>query len=184
MENGAFFLKRAIDSVTCQEYKDYEIVLVKEGLMAKNTNAGIKRARGDIIKILYMDDYLASPFSLGEIAYHFKFGWMVTGCLHDNGAVGNPHEPVWSDEIAKGINTIGSPSVLCFENSGPLLFDENLSFQLDCDLYTRLYQRYGKPAILNAMNVVIGLHPGQTTHLLSDKQKEDEFLYINKKYAK
>ena len=62
MHNGAFFLKRAIDSIMIQNYKDYEIILVKEGRMAENTNAGIKKAKGNIIKILFMDDYLNSFF--------------------------------------------------------------------------------------------------------------------------
>lgn len=185
MENGAFFLKRCIDSIMTQTYTDYEIVLTKVGKMAENTNSGIKKAKGDIIKILFVDDYLATPFYLERLAYFFKGGWMVSECWHDNGQAMNlnPHYPVWSDDIKKGINTIGSPSVLAFENKNPLLFDENLSFTLDCDLYQRLYERYGEPSILNSM-VAIGIHSGQTTNILTDKQKQEEFLYIQNKYVK
>ena len=47
MDNGAFFLKRAIDSVMSQSYKNYELVLTKEGDMPVNGNAGIKKAKGE-----------------------------------------------------------------------------------------------------------------------------------------
>lgn len=179
MSNGAFFLKRAIDSIMVQTYKDYEIVITKEGKMARNTNAGIKKAKGEIVKILFMDDYLAHPNALKEIVDSFKGGWLVTGCEHDDGVnLGKPHLPTWNDEIKTGKNTIGSPSVLAFENRNPELFDDNLSWMLDVDLYTRLFTRYGKPAILNNINVVIGLHSGQTTHLLSDSDKLLEVNYV------
>lgn len=184
MENGAYFLKRAIDSVMKQTYKDYEIVLVKNGLMAENTNSGIKRAKGEIVKILFMDDYLAHEYALRDIVDAFKGGWIVTGCVHDSGgSLFNEHMPKWTPTIKNGVNTIGSPSVLAFENKEPLLFDEKLSWTLDCDLYERLYTKYGEPTIINNVNVVIGLHSGQTTHALSDEQKQEEFLYINKKHG-
>lgn len=183
MENGAFFLKRAIDSVMSQTYKDYEIVLVKEGKMAPNTNAGILKAKGDIVKILFMDDYLAHPDSLQVIADNFSGGWLVTGCAHDDGEkIFNPHLATWNDEIYTGKNTIGSPSVLAFENKNPELFDDKLSWALDCDLYTRLFQRYGKPVIIDDVNVVIGIGTHQTTNILSDQEKREEFLYVMKKY--
>lgn len=179
MENGAFFLKRAIDSVTSQSYKDYEIVLTNEGSMPVNTNAAIKRAKGDIIKILYQDDYLAHKDSLKETAHNFKGGWLVTGCVHDDGkSIGNPHLPTWNDEMKQGKNTIGSPSVLVFENKNPFLFDERMSWLLDCELYGRLYERYGLPTFLNTVNVVIGIHPGQMTHLMSEETKLSEYKLL------
>lgn len=187
MANGPFFLWRCINSILSQTYKNYEIIITKEGLMAKNTNAGIKKAKGDIIKILYMDDYLAHPDSLQRIFENWEGGWLVTGCEHDDGKTrGNPHLPTWNTDIYKGNNTIGSPSVLAFEKelwSGETMyFDENLSWTLDCDLYQRLYKRYGPPTILNDINVVIGLGEHQTTHQLSDQQKQQEVIYTTQKH--
>ena len=192
MQNGAFFLKRAIDSVMSQTFKDYELILVKEGKMAENTNAGIRRARGEIVKILYMDDYLAHSNSLQVLHNAFLTGadWVATACNHDDGVnKGNVHLATWDGSIQQGINTIGSPSVIAFKNRNAfynrnddnVYFDEKLSWLLDVDLYTRLFQKLGKPAIINDVNVTIGLHSGQTTHLLSDQQKQDEFLYLNQK---
>lgn len=182
MKNGDFFLRRAIDSVLAQSFKDYEIVLTNKGSMPVNTNSAIKKAKGDIIKILYQDDYLFHPNSLQEIADNFKGGWLVTGCNHDNGQrIFNDHTPVWTHDVPRGSNTIGSPSVLAFENKNPDLFDERLSWLLDCELYGRLFKRYGLPTFLNTMNVTIGIGDHQMTNILTDQQKQDEVNYFNTK---
>ncbi len=179
MENGAFFLWRNINSIMAQSYKDYEIVITKEGKMAENTNAGIEKATGGIIKILYLDDYFSHVDSLQEIVDNFNGGWLVTGCKHDNGTeIAHYHQPSY-EGIPDGRNTIGSPSVLAFANKFPLdLFNINMSWMLDLELYRRLYKRYGAPTILDTPNVTIGLHKGQTTHLLTDEQKESEKQYL------
>lgn len=181
MDNAGFFLKRNIDSIMSQTFKDYEIVLTKSGKMAPNTNEGIKRSRGEIIKIIYLDDYLGHKDALKEIVEAFKGGWLVTGCEHDmgNGIRSNPHLAQFN--IDDEDNFIGSPSVLAFENKEPLLFDEEMTWLLDFDLYKRLYARYGPPQILDTMNVVIGIHSGQVTNHLSDEVKLKEREYLNKK---
>ena len=183
MPNGDFFLKRLTDSLNRQTFRDFEVVITKEGKMASNTNAAIKRAKGELIKILYMDDYLAHENALKTIVDAFKGNWLVTGCGHDNGDIWyNPHYPKWNDQIYTGLNTIGSPSVLTMKNDDPLLFDENLSWLLDCDLYQRLYDKYGQPTILNDINVIIGVGEHQTTRTLSDEIKANEHNYLLNKY--
>jgi hypothetical protein len=187
MKNWDFFMKRCLQSIELQTYKDYEIILMKVGSMPETSNRVIQAAKGDIIKVLYVDDYLAHPDALKVIAENFKKldGWMVTACEHRyvEGERFNPHYPIWTESITKGMNTIGSPSVLCFKNEDPLLFDEKLSWTLDCELYTRLFKRYGKPAVLNDINVVIGLHDGQATNIISQEQKVDEVNYLINKHA-
>ena len=116
MKNWQFFLTRCLESIEKQTFKDYEIIITKSGKMAENTNAGIKKATGEIIKILYLDDYLTGEKSLERIIVGFKGGWLATACYHDNGnAVGNYHESSF-DGILEGKNTIGGPSVIAFEN--------------------------------------------------------------------
>lgn len=182
MENKKFFLDRALRSIDEQTFKDYEIIITEEGKMAENTNAAIKKATGEIIKILYMDDYLMNKHSLQRIVDEFKGGWLVTGCMHDDGEmIGNYHKPAWNDNIHL-VNTIGSPSVLAFENKDPLLFDETLSWMLDADLYRRLYERYGLPTILDEDNVCIGIGSHQMTYKLTDEEKLKEVDYVTQKY--
>lgn len=182
MENKEFFLNRCLESIKKQTYKDYEIVITEKGGMAENTNEAIKQSKGDIIKILYMDDYFAHENALQAIIDAFRGGWMVTACNHDDGrSVGNIHYADWNPNIHT-TNTIGSPSVLTIENKDPLMMDESLKWMLDADYYRKLYERYGKPAILDDVNVTIGLHSGQATNILSDDIKSNEQNQMLNKY--
>ncbi len=192
MKNGDYFLWRSIQSIMNQSFKDYEIVIVQEGKMAENTNAGIRKAQGEIIKILFLDDYLAHKDALQVIVENFKDEdmWLATGCLHQRTGARDfyedphsPHYPTYSEDIHTGNNTIGSPSVVAFRSGLDLFFDEELSFLLDCDLYKRLHEAYGEPRLVNDLNVVIGLHDGQTSNTMPDSEKLEEFNYVISKHA-
>ena len=186
MANGAFFLWRAVNSIMDQSFKDYEIVIVREGEMAKNTNEGIKRARGEIIKILFLDDFLFKEDALQKIVKAFTndINWVVSGCVHigvDN-SIYNTHIPCYTKEVKRGVNTIGSPSVLAFRNKYPLLFNESLTWVLDCELYGRLYDKFGYPGIIEESLVAIGIGDHQTTNILSNEIKLKEQNYILQKH--
>ena len=183
MPNGDFFLKRCLESIRTQSYQDFEIVITEKGSMAENTNNAIKASNGEIIKVLYQDDYFAHKDALKRIVEAFKGGWLVTGCEHDDGVTRErPHLAEWNDNIHIR-NTIGSPSVLTIENKNPLLFDETMTWMLDCDYYKRLYERYGAPIILDDINVVIGVGSHQTTNRLTDEIKNNELEYMYEKHT-
>lgn len=190
MKNGEFFLWRLVQSLMSQTFRDFELVITQEGTMSVNTNAGLKRARGELIKILYLDDYLAHPKSLQEISDSFSATdqWLATGCLHQQSDPDtleephSPHYPTYSKDIHRGNNTIGSPSVITIRNEGHLLFDERLSYLLDCDLYRRYFDLFGPPKLVDDLNVVIGIHPDQTSNTMSQRAKNEEFYYLASKY--
>lgn len=184
MANREKFEKRLYASILDQSFKNWEHIVTEEGKMAENTNAGIKKATGDIIKILFLDDFFHSPDALQHIADEFDGGWLATGCVHTEDGVEfyNAHFPEWNDDMATGNNTIGSPSVVAFENDNPLLFDESLSYMLDCDLYVRLYERYGLPTLLPYLDVAIGLGAHQTTNLMPNEEKLKEQQYVANKH--
>jgi glycosyltransferase involved in cell wall biosynthesis len=177
MKNAEFFLKRCIDSIMSQTYEDYEIIITEKGTISQNTNAGLKRAKGDLIKILFMDDAFSHPDALKRIVEAFKGQWLITGS--DN----NPF-PDWIDDIYAGNNKLGSPSALTIKNENVELFDESLVWMLDCDYYKRLYDKYGKPVILNGNEVRIGIHDGQATNNITDTRKQDEVNLLIKRYDK
>lgn len=207
IEAKELFLDRSLTALASQTFKNFEVVITDDSPkaleiphydlyiryfknhsklgMAGNTNQAIKHAQGEIIKILYLDDYLANEHALQDIVDAFKGGWLVSGCSHNiGGVVQNEHYPTLDERLSKGINTIGSPSVLAFENKNPLLFDEAMSWVLDIDLYLRLYEKYGLPTILNEVNVIIGIHGEQMTNVLPDERKEYEGELLNKKLKK
>lgn len=181
MKNKDFFLKRCLDSIRMQTYQDYEIVITEKGKMAENTNEAIKQSKGDLIKIMYMDDFFADKNSLKRIVDFFKGYWLVTGCKNDNDL--GHHYPTYSQDIETGNNTIGSPSVLTIKNGLNMYFDESMTWLLDCDFYKRMYNEYGEPTILNDINVVIGIGDHQTTNILNDATKLSEHKYMEQKYA-
>lgn len=187
MENAEFFMTRCMESVHRQEFQDFEIVVTQNGTMAENANAGIRKATGEIIKMLFMDDYLADQYCLGEIdrAFDDDCKWLATGCVHkgEGPHLFNRHYPAWTDDILLGNNHIGSPSVVSFRNDDPPLFDEAMGWLLDCDLYWRLYLRYGTPKLLYEYSVVIGIHSGQATNTLSDELKLQEQQYLHEKHT-
>lgn len=187
MNDGAFFLWRNIKALMRQSFQDFEIVITEAGEMAENTNAGVKKARGEIIKIIYLDDYLAHPDALKVIVENFTADtkWLVTGCLHQQKgeAPKNPHYPEWNDQMAHGANAIGSPSVLAFRRENALYFDETLTWLLDCDLYRRFYDLHGPPVFLNDLNVVLGIGSHQMTNIITDERKTEEHSYLMKKYV-
>ena len=181
MANWQFFLTRCLESIEKQTFKDYEVILTKAGSMPVNTNRAIQCAKGELIKVLYMDDYFAHENSLQEIVDNFKEEdvWMITGCNT------NPH-PHWTEDIETGNNKLGSPSCLTFRNNfeNNVLFDEALSWLLDCCLYKRMCKKYGLPKLLDTINITIGEHDGQMTYILTDEQKLKEHNYLNIKYGK
>lgn len=175
MVNAEYFLKRCIDSIMCQTYKDYEIILTEYGIATANTNAGIKRAKGELIKILHQDDYLAHPNALQDIVDNFKGRWLVTGS-------DNNEFPYYTDDIYTGNNKLGSPSALTIKNDDPILFNESLVWLFDCDYYKRMFDKYGEPVIIDGVGVCIGLHDDQATNKISDERKLEEVYKLINKY--
>lgn len=183
----AYFLSRLMASIDKQTYTNYEIVLMKEGRMGKTYNACIKKAKGDIIKLMGSDDYFSAPDSLEKIVRAFddeKVYWLGTGCLHDqNGNVGHPHKPAWNDKLYQGYNTLGGFAVVSMRNKDIPEIDESLDWTVDLDWYWRIYQEHGLPHAIDDMVVTIGLGEHQTTNTLSEEQKQKEWELTSNKYA-
>lgn len=202
MEDREFFFKRLLESLWNQSFQDFEIVVTdnseddtikgicewyKTGIryyrnprkgMAPNTNEGIRLSKGQIVKILYMDDYLLHDDVLDMTIKKFNTGakWVIAGA-------NNNYNPHWTDDVYSGNNKLGSPSALAFVNKDPLLFDETLTWLLDCDIYKRLHDKYGDPVCMHGKHIGIGEGLHQATHLISDDRKLSEYHYLVQKHA-
>jgi len=157
----------------------------KRGISSANINNAIKHANGDIIKILFQDDFLYDETSLEKQMTCFKGDWMLTACCHYNGIdVYKPHYPKYHDNIQYGENTISSPSVLMFKNKEIIKFDENLIWLMDVDYYKRMYDKFGMPSICNYITIINREHPDQVSNTLATQElQQNELKYIINKYA-
>tara|TARA_Y100001980_G_scaffold28897_1_gene9049 strand:- start:229 stop:795 length:567 start_codon:yes stop_codon:yes gene_type:complete len=158
-----------------------------EGNISVNTNNAMKMGEGDIIKILYSDDFILTSNLTEELdkAFTSDVSWAVTGFAHtlDNGLTHyNPKIPFYNDRLLEGINTLSSPSILAMRRDIKEYFDENLVMLMDCDMYYRLYENYGNPIVINDIHISNREHQNQTQrtyeHLLPE-----EIDYLKKKHS-
>ena len=184
-----YFLNRSMGMIEKQTLKDFEVILNQNGQgLSKNTNEGIRRATGELIKILFMDDFLAHEDSLKDISDNFSSHdhWLATAYTHtrDNKTFFNDRVPYYRERITRGRNSIGPPSVLTVRRSDKMFFDENLSWVVDCDFYKRYHDQYGGPKIVNSINVIIGIGSHQLTNSIKDRNKAEEYALLKNRYKK
>ena len=212
---GAEFLKNNFEQILKQTYKDFNVIISDHskdntinslcehyssqieikyfknenhfGNSPANTNNTIINADGDIIKIIFQDDFLYQDNSLDLIVKEFKnkdCNWLVSGYnhTHDDGKnFSNFMVPYWNDKIATGTNTISSPSVLSFRNDNPCLFDEELTMLMDCEMYYQLYIRYGAPKIISDCLITNRMHQHQISSLYN-KDMRSEIDHVRNKH--
>ena len=202
--HGSAFLLKNLNSILDQDFNDYEIIISdnsksniirdtiemvgdkrikyfksnKKGISG-NTNYGIDKANGDLIKILFQDDYFYTKNCLSKLNEIYNL--YVFSRIHEKkGFISQKLIPVWNKDILLR-NTISAPSVISFPNNG-IKFDENLTWLMDVEFYHRLFLNYKEPLIIK--DAVIGIYQwsGQVTNKLSKTNKVEEYKYISKKY--
>jgi len=210
---GDKFLTKSLTHMARQSFEDFEVIIsdhskddkIKNvtnqfenmlniryfknqnniGNSSSNLNNGIRMANGNIIKILFQDEYLIND-GLKKINDFFlknkSVYWLLTGCCYGSsvGDIKGRMIPSYTNKIKEGINTIGSPSVLTFKNENVEYFDENLIWLMDCEYYYRLEKKFGLPSIIEEDLVFVTQHKNQLTNKLSDDLKFNEHKYMNK----
>lgn len=204
---GVFFLNQLLTSLKEQTFTDFEIIIsdhskdnkiedlsrtfpdlnvvyiknsCNRGNSPANLNTGLRYAKGEIIKVMFQDDFFIDKYALSMIDKSFKETsrkWLVNGsCITEDSKNFTNHKiPEWTNELLEGKNSIGSPSVLSFVNENILFFDEELVMLMDCDYYYSLYKRYGLPCILENCIVANTSH----LHQISKMYNKDLKLEIN-----
>lgn len=200
---GYEFLKRSLEALAGQTYQDFDVIVsdnstyfAKDKMkkicdaypfvtyvhnpikgMSENTNFAMKHATGNLVKVLYQDDWLPNENALKTIVDNFDDNthWLITG------ANTNP-QPRWTDDIITGNNKLGSPSALTMRRESMMYFDEPMKWLLDCDIYRRLHDKYGMPKIVEGDWVTLGIGEHQMTNILSNTEKDKEVEYLRNKY--
>ena len=147
----------------------------------------MQHANGDILKVLFSDDFILTCNLVAELdkAFSDEVKWAVTGYAHtvDDGQTHyNPKIPCYNDRLLEGVNTLSSPSILALKRGIDMYFDENLTMLMDCDMYYRLYKYHGEPVILKDYHISNREHKSQTQrtyeHLLPE-----EIEYLKQKHS-
>jgi len=173
-----------------ESYKDYTLRYFKYeekyGNGVVNLNNALKRAEGEIIKIMFQDDFMFDRRCLEKFDKAFQCEnnkWAVCGCNHTRDGVNFDRfmVPCWNDRLLEGVNTISSPSVLAFRNKNIELFDENLTMLMDVEYYYRMDKHYGLPTVIEDCLVTNRCHENQISSRYSGNL-EDEIKYCKEKY--
>lgn len=211
---GAAYLKQSLELISLQKLSGFEVVVadqsddreildlcsrewpmqilrVPAGDVARqasaNTNAAINAASGDVVKVLFQDDFLNGDEALSKIVQSFDdpaVQWCLTGSEHSRDGISliRPFVPRYHNRIQFGKNTVSSPSVLAFRRQNAPRFDENLIWLMDVDFYKQCELIWGPPYILPEPLAVNRLHEGQVSASVDRGLKRRELNYILGKY--
>lgn len=214
---GVEFLRVSLDRLKSQSFTDFEVIisdqsqdsLIKDlcdtysqdldikyipnihdrGRQSGNLNNSILHCRGDIIKILFQDDFLWDNASLEKTVESFtqETMWMFSCCCMSNYRelpfYQQVMRPRYNDKIYLGNNTIGPPSVLSIRNRDKIFFDEKLTWLMDVDYYKSCYNKFGYPTILYRITVVNRIHAFSATSLMPQNIKDQELHMMIGRYG-
>jgi len=199
------YLRRALDSLREQTFTDFEIVLTDDSPddavevfvknyefgsrmryfrnarslgTPENWNEAVRQSRGELIKILHHDDWLAHPDSLGKLvaALDAQPEADLAFCASvatfaDTGVVRDVNRPTPA-QVARlrshpeelfAANHIGAPSATLYRRRAGLTYDAGLTYTVDTDFYIRLLRQNPALVYVDEPLVSIGLNEGQVT---------------------
>jgi len=174
----------------CNSY-DFVTVINNTGRKSasSNMNNALLQSTGDVIKIMFADDFFVDDYSLFDSTKPIFDGqlWSVTACCHtQNGKeFFRPFFPRYHNDIHLGTNTMSSPSTISMRRDNQTLFDENINYLLDVEWYKRMCIRHGEPHINNRINVVNRIHEDSLSSSLHkegiENVMEKEVTYVKSK---
>ena len=174
----------------CKPY-DFVTIIDNTGTKkaASNINNALLQSTGDVIKIMFADDFFVDDYSLFDSTKPIFDGqlWSVTACCHtQNGKeFFRPFFPRYHNDIHLGTNTMSSPSTISMRRDNQTLFDENINYLLDVEWYKRMCIRHGEPHINNRINVVNRIHEDSLSSSLHkegiENVMEKEVTYVKSK---
>tara|TARA_R100001510_G_C7645158_1_gene202543 strand:- start:1161 stop:1868 length:708 start_codon:yes stop_codon:yes gene_type:complete len=218
---GNEFLDDLFRTIEIQSFKDYEVVVsdhsknddlveviskfenkfnllyVKNkndrGNGPANTNNAVDNCSGDIIKIMFQDDFFYDDEALEKIYNELSNSdktWLLNGCNHtqdDGHSFYWEMFPRWNDRLLEGVNTISSPSVLAFKNNVKRRFDKSLTYFMDVEFYYGMMYDYGVPIFYDDVLISNRVSDYSVTTNVSNKNRDyfvtKETNYCKQKYS-
>jgi glycosyltransferase involved in cell wall biosynthesis len=213
--DGARYLDDSLARIAAQDFHDLEVVVADQSeddavaricaaragdlrlrridtratarTSSANTNAAMRAARGQVLKILFQDDLLVGKGALARIAAAFDdpaTSWVLcgSGVTRDGMTIDRPMVPRIEAGLEYGRNTVSSPSVLALRAGRDLWFDEDLIWLMDVEFYRRCADRLGPPAILEETLVANRLHAGQVSARVDRALKRRELRQVRARH--
>jgi hypothetical protein len=151
-----------------------------------NINFGVSRSKGEIIKLVFQDDFfineqvLLSSQNLNE-----QSPWRVfasTKANHDGNLLDLHLFPSIRADLRDGINLIGPPSAVAFKKSHFIKMDNRMPYLFDIDWYLLMLHKHGLPTIETTPSIGVRHHAGQATHW-AKKGKRKELRMLRSKHS-
>lgn len=156
-----------------------------------NLNYGLKRASGEIVKIMFQDDFFYDNTALEKInkAFESEISWLVCGCNHfdDVGKVFYWRlKPVWDDNVLEGKNNLGSPSTIAARKIvfDTIHFDEKLVMLMDCEFLYHAKKIFGLPFVCEDMLITSRVHPDRISSRFMKNENAEKLLAEEIYYCK
>jgi hypothetical protein len=177
--------------IKCQEFNSkFDIKYFKNennrGNGPANTNNAISKCSGEIIKIMFQDDFFYDDEALEKIYYALHDSdkmWLLNGTNHTKDG-GNTFYwdlyPKFNDQLLMGVNTISSPSVVAFKKQSEIIFDETLVYFMDIDYYYGMRKKYGDPVFYNDILITNRFHENSISSNITNKEK---MMSVESKYC-
>jgi glycosyltransferase involved in cell wall biosynthesis len=220
----AHLLKTLLDSICIQTYRDFEIIINDNspddeveillgsytnklplfyhrndptGTASENTNAVMRRAKGEWIKIMHDDDWFATADALQRFADAAKesgkdFIFSASTQVWLDGSkkqidLLSEEKKSWLEEspfCLFYLNVIGHPSVSMHKKDNEVLYDTSFMFILDIDFYMRYLAKHKGFFYIEDNLINIGKDPSQETNRYYKKRDIElpEFFRLLAKY--
>ncbi len=152
-----------------------------------NLNFGFRQTTGEIIKILFQDDFFVDQLAVREILSVFdsdpEVAWLVCGSTHSIDGVSFYRNivPRYHDRIHLGNNTISSPSVVALRREAWEDFEPRLIWLMDVDFYKKMANKQGEPFVCSSILVANGIGPHQVSNTVVNRRliwSETIYSYI------
>ena len=221
---GAGYLSRLLNTIATQTFQDFSIFISDQSTSGdiqdvvnsyssqfdiaysrndqkdnptQNINTALRMAQGDIVKVMFMDDFFYATDALAIIKDRMEGSdapWAMNSIIHYTELTGEYHrnmEPYWNPQMLSGANSLGSPSSMSYRKDIEMPFDEYLRMFVDVELYCRYHEAYGPPLIIPETLTVscFNMAPSATDRLIENNDEyvklyEQEKEYCRNKHAR
>lgn len=161
-----------------------------------NWNEALSHAKGELVKIMFSDDWFTYPDSLEKMVFALEkepeAGLVFSGSMQvsKNHSYSRKPEDGYVEKLQKDYrylfisNQIGAPSDMLYRRDLQVEFDEQSNWASDVFLYMEILKKNPKCVYLEEPLISIGIHDNQYTESFSENDSRifKDYQYMFEKY--